>query len=146
MNYCTLNDLKECAEESDLIELTDETGQGVIEEDKTDAAIAWAGELIDGYLRGPYNLPLDPVPGILKPLAVELSIYRLYRLKMKLSVPEPIRESYESSVKMLEAIRKGNINLGTLADETDSRVPSTTPVSISSPGDRVFTRETLKGY
>lgn len=143
MPYCTLSDIE--APQDDLVELTDDAGIGVIDETVVDRAIAKAGELIDGYLRGRYTLPLDPVSGLVTTLAADIALYRLYARRPRLTVPESLADRYKNALKVLDNIQKGAITLG--ASGT-SEAPAATTVGgpqVSAP-ERVFSRETLKDY
>lgn len=144
MAYCTLADLQKIVPEQDLIQLTDDDIPAqVIITANVDRAIADAGEMIDGYLRGSYDLPLDPVPGLLGTLAIDIAVYRLYSRRPKLTPPEGVKERHDNAMKILKLIQEGKITLGAGAVTTPSSSGDT--VSVSS-GDRIFTRDTMKGF
>jgi phage gp36-like protein len=140
--YCTLTDIE--APQDDLIELTDDSGSGVIDEVVVDKAIANATEQIDGYLRGRYTLPLSPVSGLIGTICADLALYRLYARRPRLSVPESLSERYKNAVKLLENIQKGVITLGATGTSTEPAASSTGP-SFNAP-ERLFSRESLKDY
>lgn len=143
MAYCTLDDIKKTVPNNDLLQLTDDTvPPAAINQANVDRAIADASELIDGYLRGRYNLPLNPVPGLVNTLSADIAIYRLYARRVKLTPPEGVSERYKDAVKLLEQIQRGLISL---SGQTTGDVPDTGGVKVSSPG-RVFTRDALGGY
>lgn len=142
MIYCTLADIE--APEQDLIELTDDYNFGVIDQTVVDKAIAAAGELIDGYLRSRYTLPLTPVPGLLLPLAGVIALRRLYGRRPRLSVPESLQDEYKNCLKTLDLIASGKISLGSEA-VNGNETPATGGVSSSAP-ERVFTRSSLADY
>ncbi|WP_310601201.1 DUF1320 domain-containing protein [Desulfobulbus sp.] len=143
--YCAANDIRSIMPEMDLIELTDDTIPPVSANDEViDRAITDAGELIDGYLRGRYTLPLAPVPRLLNTLAADVAVYRLYARRLRLTPPEIVTERYKNVLKILEQIQAGKISLGA---ETSGGgvVPSAGGPQCTTP-DRVFTRETLRDY
>jgi len=142
MIYCTLADIE--TPQQDLIELTDDNDLGIIDQTVIDKAIAAAGELIDGYLRGRYTLPLNPVPGLLPPLAAVIALRRLYGRRPRLAVPESLADEYKNCLKTLDLISSGRISLGSEA-VTGAIAPESGGVQTSSP-DRVFTRDTLRDY
>lgn len=144
--YCTIEDLKTVVPEQDMIELTDDMipAQTIIAAN-VNKAISDAGEMIDGYLRARYALPLSPVPGLISTLACDIAVYRLYARKVKLTPPEGVSERYKNALKQLEQIQKGGMTLGV----ADTVTPESDMDGISvntSADDRIFTRDTMKGY
>jgi phage gp36-like protein len=142
--YCTISDLKTVIPEQDMIELTDDMVPAAkIIAANVNKAIADAGELIDGYLRGHYRLPLSPVPGIISTLACDIAVYRLYARKSRITPPEGVSDRYKNALALLAKMQSGDIMLGAGGDistESDTdRVGATA-------GDRIFTRQTMKGF
>jgi phage gp36-like protein len=144
MNYCTIDDLQKIVPEQDLIELTDDMipAESVITAN-VDKAIADAGEMIDGYLRSRYSLPLTPAPGLINTLACDIAVYRLYARRVKLTPPEGVTERYKNALKLLGQIQKGEISLG--AGSSPTSEASNDSVSVSA-ADRLFTRQTMEKY
>jgi phage gp36-like protein len=144
MAYCTLEDLGKIMPEQDLIELTDDdVPAAVIVTANVDKAIADAGELIDGYLRARYSLPLTPAPGLINTLACDIAVYRLYARRVKLTPPEGVSERYKNALKLLDLIQKGAISLG----DGGTPTPEASGDSVSvTAADRIFTRDTMEGY
>lgn len=142
MAYSTLSDLKDQLSEDELIQLTDDSGSGVIDTDKTDRAIADADSLIDGYAKTRYTVPLDPVPPFIRSLSVDIAIYNLFSRKLDV-IPEQRIERHKTALKALEHISTGKITLGvdTPAESADSG-----PQATKTKEDRVFTKDTLKNY
>jgi phage gp36-like protein len=123
MPYCTLTDLQGVMSDSELIQLTDDSVPPIsIGQNNVDQAILRAGNLLDGYLRGRYVLPLSPVPGIMTNLAVDVAVYNLYKRKKKGAFPQAVADDYKNTLKLLENIQKGLIDIGstriTVADTT----------------------------
>lgn len=145
MPYCSLIDIAATVPEQDLVQLTDDTSPpGMIMAAVVDRAISDAGELIDGYLRGRYTLPLDPVPGLINTLAADVAIYRLYSRRIKLSPPESVAERYKNTLRILEQIQAGKISLG--SESVGGGVtPEADGPRVSAP-ERIFTRDTLSDY
>ena len=110
--YCTLDDIKKQVQETTLIEITDDNLSGQINTDVVNETILYADTLIDGYLRGRYTLPLQTLPEIVKVIAIDLAIYRLYSRRFHTDMPESIKDKYKNSIKLLEQIQKGIISLG----------------------------------
>ncbi|MDQ7799559.1 MAG: DUF1320 domain-containing protein [Candidatus Edwardsbacteria bacterium] len=112
MAYCTLDDIKKVAPETDLIQLTDDDNLGIIKTTITDAAIEDADDFIDTYLRGRYTLPLSETPKIIAKLSVDLALYYIYERRFKTKMPEGIIGSYNNAIKLLGQIQQGRISLG----------------------------------
>lgn len=143
--YCTLDDIKAVMPANDLVELTDDAiPPAWINQNVVDRAIADAGELIDGYLRGRYTLPLTPVPGLINTLAVDVAIYRLYSRRIKLTPPEVVSKRFELAGKLLGEIRAGKISLGS-ENTGGSGTPETGGPQFAAP-EPTFSRDTLADY
>jgi len=139
--YCTLEDIKKLVQETTLIEITDDIMSGQINEDVVDETILYSQTLIDGYLLGRYTLPLPVVPEIIKVMATDLSIYRLYSRRFHTDMPDSINDKYKNSIKLLEQIQKGIISLGI---ETRGYPPNLGEYRVNTTlKDRIFTRELL---
>ncbi len=128
MAYCTLEDIQGAMSDAELIQLTDDNiPPAVIEQANVDKAIARADNLIDGYLRGRYVLPLAPVPGIMVDLAVDVAVYNIYKRRKKVKMPESIADDYKNTLKILENIQKGTIEIGSAkVSATDATGTATT--------------------
>lgn len=145
MPYCTLDDLKKSIPEANIIQLTDDTGTGgAIDQTKVDEAIAYAGQLIDGYLRGRYSLPLNPVPELIKHLSVDLAVFHLYSRRFELEMPESMMAKYKNAIKLLEQIQKGLVTLGI---ETEDKGHSAgTYKGNKTAEDRIFSKSRLNQF
>lgn len=119
MRYCSLADLQLAIPLVTLIQLSNDTvveyGQpeptlnlAVVEE-----AVHQGEELVDAHLRGRYNLPLDPVPSMVKNMTVNLARHWLYARRPEGSeLPDAVTRTYKSALQMLEAIRDGKLTIG----------------------------------
>lgn len=145
MAYCTLDDLKAIMPENDLIQLTDDSIPATqINTYNAEKAISNTNELIDGYLRDRYVLPLSPVPGLINTLAVDITAWRLYARRVKLTPPEGVSERYRDALKTLELIRIGKLKLGIGEKETPGSTSDAAQITSQPP--RIFSSETLHGY
>ncbi|MCL2790118.1 MAG: DUF1320 domain-containing protein [Desulfobulbus sp.] len=141
--YCAASDILTIMPETDLIELTDDTiPPADVKVAVVDRAVSDAGELIDGYLRGRYRLPLSPVPGLLNTLAADIAVYRLYARRLRLTPPETVTERYKNALKLLELIQAGKVALGA---DTGGVLEATGGPRFTTSG-RVFSQETLRDY
>lgn len=117
MDYCTIDDIETHTSTPTLIQLTSDDGQEAVDRVVAQEAILYSSTLIDGYLRGRYSLPLDTRFPLLRILAIDLSIYRLYTRRMRDEMPEVIENNYKNAISTLKDIQKGVI---TLQSENDS--------------------------
>jgi len=135
MGYCAISDIVAAVTPDDLIELTnDAAGGSTVDNDKITDAISYVDNMIDGFLRGRYSLPLGSTPDELKYIAIDYVVYRLYCRRMYIQIPESILTKYKNVLKTLEAIQKGNFKLDpSIASEySDSVLKTDKTVTVSS--------------
>lgn len=106
MDYCTIEDIETHTSTPTLIQLTSDDGQEEVDRVVAQEAILYSSTLIDGYLRGRYTLPLDTHFPLLRILAIDLSIYRLYTRRMRNEMPEVIENNYKNAIATLRDIQK----------------------------------------
>lgn len=113
MRYCTRTDIGNAIPEMTLIQLSNDDpaamspNESVIED-----GVRQAEELVDGYLRGRYNLPLDPVPTVLRDAVVYLARHWLYQRRPEGALPDAVKDSRKDTIRLLESIRDGVVTLG----------------------------------
>lgn len=113
-------------------------------QEKSAEAIDGAAAEINGYCAGRYDVPFNPVPGIVAKVAADLAIYNLYARVVE-AIPETRQKQHDAALKLLEKIAEGRISLGT----TDAAVaPSPMPansiqVKQAAP---TFISESLRNY
>ena len=113
MRYCTRADIGNAIPELTLTQLSnddpsaEQPSEAVIED-----GVRQAEELVDGYLRGRYNLPLDPVPTVLRDAVVYLARHWLYQRRPEGVLPDAVKDSRKDTIKLLESIRDGVVTLG----------------------------------
>ena len=110
--YATVKAMKLKFGETILIQLTDTERpyQGVINMEKLDSAMQEANSEIDAYVGSRYPLPLQVIPPFLTEIGCNLARY--YAVTGDLSENDPIKNRYESSIKTLTKISKGELTLG----------------------------------
>lgn len=142
--YLTPEELLSFLPERSVIQLTNDDPRGT-EPDmgKAEEALLAAGELVDGYLRGRYELPLAEVPTLLRDLARTIARFKLYERRPESDMPETVMETYKAAVKTLEQIRNGRITLGVAATEKD--LPERGEHRISAP-KAFFSPDMQKAY
>ena len=111
MDYCTIDDIQTQTSLPTLIQLTSDDGEEAVNRDVALEAILYSTSIINGYLRGRYTLPLDTSFPLLRILAIDLSIYRLYSRRMRDEMPEVIETAYKNAIATLKDIQKGVISL-----------------------------------
>lgn len=111
MEYCTIEDIETQTSTPTLIQLTSDDGQEAVNRVVALEAVLYSSTLIDGYLRGRYSLPLNTHFPLLRILAIDISIYRLYARRMSNEMPEVIETAYKNAISTLRDIQKGVISL-----------------------------------
>lgn len=111
MDYCTIEDIETQTSTPTLIQLTSDDGQEIVDRVVAQEAILYSTSLINGYLRGRYSLPLDTHFPLLRIIAIDISIYRLYARRMRNEMPEVIETAYKNAISTLKDIQKGTITL-----------------------------------
>ncbi|MCH7768889.1 MAG: DUF1320 domain-containing protein [Nitrospinae bacterium] len=135
MAYITQSDIEDQLSESELIQLTDDSGAGQVDSNVVARAIADADDEVNSHLQERYTVPLSPVPGLIRKLSVDVAIYNLYSRR---DLDAPVRtKRYEDATKLLKALARGEASLGVEAPpaETHDEEVQTT----RKKADRVFT-------
>jgi len=110
--YVTADAMRRKFGERELIQLTDTEVpyQDSINTDKLNAAMQEANSEIDAYIGSRYPLPLQTIPPFLMEIGCNLARY--YAVTGDLGENDPIKSRYESSIKTLTKISKGELTLG----------------------------------
>ena len=137
MAYCAQADIEEQLSQSELIQLTDDADAGVVDASVVARAIADADDEINSYLQERYTVPLSPVPGLIRKLSVDVSIYNLYSRR---DLDAPVRtKRYEDDVKLLRSLAKGEASLGLEPPPAEAHGEGI-KTSLKK-ADRIFTRK-----
>lgn len=143
MGYCTADDIRGLLPEEDLIQLTDDEGLGRVNTARVDEAIARAAAEADSYLGGRYAVPMDPVPEVVRHLAVDIAIHALYARRVR-EVPQVRGERYRAAVRHLGDIARG---VGVIPGAGAADAPAEGAPETNVTGEsQVFTRSTMEGY
>jgi phage gp36-like protein len=140
--YCTQSDIEKLVPAADLAALTTEN------EAEPDAAvvadaIASADAEIDGYLGVKYQVPLSPVPDLVKAMSVDLAIYNLHKRRPLMQMPETVKMAYGDRIAFLKAVVAGHATIG----ETAAKPPAvSSDVAEIGSSTRVFSSDSLKGF
>jgi phage gp36-like protein len=138
MSYATLADLLLACPRNELIQLTDYNAEGEVNEavvtDVGEEADAW----LDGYIAKRRATPVSPVPTPLKAMAVRARTFFLHLRRR--SVTDDLKAQHEDDRKWLEDYAVGK---GSLGDADDPAAP---PEPKFEADERVFTRDTMRGF
>ncbi len=145
MVYCTTEDIETQLSTATLVQLTNDSGlQDGIDYAVCEEALIYSSTLIDGYLRGKYNLPLNTHFPLLRVIAIDLSIYRLFSRRIHTEIPDVIIENYKNALKTLEQIKKGVITLET---EDNTQLTSGGEYRTNKTNaDRLFNKRKMNEY
>lgn len=139
MSYCSLQDLIDRYGETELIQLTDKTGSGVVDQAAVDRVIADVDGEIDAYLAKRMTLPMATVPPVLVRFSCVMVRYYLYTDV----VPELQEKQYQAAVNFLKAIANGTASLG-VDDVGDAQPENPAPSYVQ--GESVFSGGGLDDY
>lgn len=144
MRYCSLTDLRLAIPAQTLIWLSNDTAPATeVNASVIGEAVRQAEELIDAHLRGRYQLPLDPVPTVVKDIAVNLARHWLYSRRPEgRELPDAVTRTYKSALQLLETIRDGRLTLGL---PTGQAQPEPGEVRVRAPRRR-FGKDLLDRY
>ena len=136
MAYSEKADILEQITDEELIQLTDDSGIGSVDDGVVSRAIADADAEIDSYCATRYSVPFSGVPVMIRKLSVDIALYHLYS-RRQLVVPEERKDRYNAAIRYLRDVAKGIVSLGgdAPAQDTDGGPGATT-----SKSDRVFSR------
>lgn len=143
MAYATQQDLIDRFGEEDLIQLTDRVNlpASTIDADVVTAAISDAEALADSYLAKRYQLPLDPVPGVLTKTIADIARYFLHGRRT--DKDDPVTRDYGQALAWLKDVARGLVELDAAGNAPDQSGDG--QVQVSAP-TRIFSRESLEGY
>lgn len=143
MTYAVKQDLIDRFGEKELRELTDRTNRPptTIDDTVIGRALADATALIDGYIAKKYSLPLVTVPDILVKVAADIARYFLHGKAA--DKDSPVTTAYNQAVAWLKDVAKGLVELD---DGGEIPEPAGGGAIKTSAPDRVFTRDSLRGF
>lgn len=147
MAYLAIQDLLDELGEDILIQLTDNVGNGEIDEDRVEKAIQYAQGVFDAYARSRYSIPVPATP-MVKSINLDLAVFHLY--KSRTSIPEGIYkvkvDAKDDAIKLLTAINKGNAALDVPAVEETKENPKTSDTILTNKKNSTFNDTNLSGY
>lgn len=112
--YINANDLAQSMSKAELVQLTNDEARATEPNDEVvQAAIRYACDLVDGYLRGRYPLPLQSTPTVLPPLCINIARHYLHSRRLnRADFPKVLETAYNATLKTLEMIRDSKLHIG----------------------------------
>lgn len=141
--YCTIDDIIAAVAERKITLYTDDAGEGEPDTAVMTRAIAAASARIEAYISGRYGSGLDPVPELIRTLAVDISIYKI--ASRTGDAPEEFRNIYLDALDLLKRISDGKADIpGVAVTDNDTTAAVTSAAVITRPG--FYTQNGLEGY
>lgn len=109
--YCTVDHIKAKLGEKTLANLSNDEGQGVVNEAYVEDLIVKKSNHIDTYLRKRYTLPLEEEHDLLEDLCVDLVRLALYDKRPGSRKAEEVAEIRRNVDSQLDKLRRGEIVL-----------------------------------
>ena len=137
----TINDLTKYINLQELINLTDDENEGEVNLDRLNQAIASATSEVVSYTQGKY-LIASPPSDFIQQILADITIYLLYKRRMRLDMPESIKQIYENAVNKLKSIQRGEIiPAGLIAVDNAGFIKTN-----KTDKDKIFGKDRLDGY
>lgn len=144
MSYTTQSEIIDKLPDYVVENLTDDDDGTTIDVGKIDSAIDDAQAVVDSYASAKYPVPFSSYPNtprIITKTATCIAIYILFsRQGIDINgVDRTIEVNYKDCVKWLEGLRDGKNKLDVATPAVDSEVEC-------SANERIFTRDTMRGF
>lgn len=114
--YCDVQDIKDDLTGKVVAQLSNDENPNEVNEEIVNKYISESTQLIDGFLRSRYGLPLEKEHSIIKKVCIDIVKYELYKRRGK--VFDNIQNLYKDGISTLEKIQKGMIILDEGTAET----------------------------
>ncbi len=107
--YATLQDLIDRYGHDELVQLTDrgDTPAGGVDATVAERALDDARQMVDGCVAGRYQVPLSPVPALIRRITCDLARFYLHADEPT----ETVRDAYKEAVRLLDRIAGGAMQL-----------------------------------
>jgi len=116
--YTDRNSVKNYLPASVVEQLTDDSDIDNIDDEKLNFSIRQATDVIDGYLRGRYPVPLTGIiPFLISDLCTKLAVYYLLQRSLIITMPDAVKDQYDTSIALLKEMQRGKVNAFEAVDE-----------------------------
>lgn len=132
MGYCSKQKMIDVFGEEELIQLTDRTAAGEIDDTVLTAAIDYASAEIDGYVGSRYQA-LATTPTMIELVCCNIARYQLYANQPT----DHVRQRYEDGISYLKQVAAGKVGLGS---DASGNQPAPAKSAHMNSGGRVFSR------
>jgi len=138
--YATQADLLNQMTEQELIQLTDDAGNSLVDAAKVTDAIKAADATIDAYAGARYTLPLQTSEKV-RHLSMDIAIYELEKRRRR--IREDTQKAYDAAIAFLKDLSAGRAVL----DQPSGQPAQTSELDVKVPDDKgVFSDENLEGF
>lgn len=148
--YIAVSDLFTRMSEQDAVRLSnDDYTATQINEEVVNEIIDTAEEMLNSFVRGRYTVPLAPVTKLIKSMVLDIAVHGLYSRRTNITIPEPVRDAYNNTIKMLGLIqeRKMHIGVSEIQSGIDGGISGGADIRVNkTPEDRLFGKENLEKY
>jgi phage gp36-like protein len=118
--YAALPDLIARAGEAEIRQTADRDRDGIVDADVVTAALSDADNLINGYLRTRYSLPLASTPSLVRTWATSIARYLLHRN----GAPDYVVQDYKDAIAALKDVSAGRMALPDVAGNEPAAKPA----------------------
>jgi phage gp36-like protein len=125
-----------------LLQLADHDGNGVIDTGVVDDAIAEADAIINSYARKVREVPISPIPEIIKRMSANLTVWVLKRRRGALDDTDVI--NHQDDIQWLTNLSVGKVDLG--VNPAPAASPHNVPTVTERPCSKAVSRESMKGF
>ncbi|MCG6552499.1 MAG: DUF1320 domain-containing protein [Candidatus Magnetominusculus sp. LBB02] len=141
MSYISASDMSCAITDTELIQLTDDSGSGVVDTARINEVIGMAAALVDSYIGGRYKVPLSaPIPEVVKAASVSIAVY-LLNMRSSFEISDKRVKAYEQAISLLKDIARGTATLG-IEETTQERDNAASNKAANS---RIFTSGSMRG-
>lgn len=123
--YASLADLIARAGEAEIRQTADRNRDGTADTDVVNAALTDADNLINGYLRARYSLPLATTPALVKTWATSIARYFLHRN----GAPDYVEKDYKDAIVALKDVSAGRLIVPDVGGNEPAAKPSGSYIS-----------------
>lgn len=137
MAYLSVDEFKIRLQESDLRQLSDDTGENVVT-DVIESILQDASDTIDGYIAKKYAVPLITIHAAVKSCTAAVATYELH-VRRSWTLTDQVKYIYEAALQWLAKVASGDI-------EIVGATPAADATAFFQADEQKFTDSTLSGF